>query len=240
MPPPQDGGTDATAAAAGPDDTTTSSGSSSGSGGTITVPLGGPFSEAQRELLWNSVTRSLLRLGRAGATESHCRSLKEMLAAHKLVKVQINGPLAGADDVVRQLSDGAGGKLVLAKGSTLLFRERAADPEALLVVSINTAWSNCLVEGGAGPGKCILPETRAPVYSPSLLSPPVKPPTTDPTINHCAPPPRQLASDSMARTAVWREKRQGRREQRVEGLKATVAKREANASRSECGAIKIE
>jgi hypothetical protein len=31
------------------------------------------FTEEQRRMLWDSVTRALLRLGKAGATEAHAR-----------------------------------------------------------------------------------------------------------------------------------------------------------------------
>jgi RNA-binding protein YhbY len=49
------------------------------------------FSEPQLRGLWDSVTRSLLKLGRSGLSDSHANSLKELLTAHKLVKVQVNG-----------------------------------------------------------------------------------------------------------------------------------------------------
>lgn len=76
--------------------------------------------------------RSLLRLGKAGATETHARSLAELLAAHKLVKVQINGPWTAAAEIAAMLSERAGGALVLTRGATLLFSEGGADPEGLL------------------------------------------------------------------------------------------------------------
>lgn len=85
--------------------------------------------------MWDSVTRALLRLGKAGATESHARSLSELLRAHKLVKVQINGPNGAALQTGAALSEGSGGVLLQAKGGTLLFGDGGSTPDALLLVA---------------------------------------------------------------------------------------------------------
>ncbi|GBF92392.1 hypothetical protein Rsub_05594 [Raphidocelis subcapitata] len=134
----------------------------------------GTFSEEQEQLLWESVTRALLRLGKSGATESHTRSLSELLDAHKMVKVQVNAPASTASAAAAALAAGAGARLVMTKGSTLLFAQAGAAPEGLL----------------------------------------------------------QLATESKARTAVYREKLAAAREKKRDELRATEAKRESNTSRS--------
>lgn len=67
------------------------------------------------------------------------RSLGELLRAHKLVKVQINGPTDAADRAAADLARGSGGVLLASKGGTLLFAEGGASPEALLLVRAQTA-----------------------------------------------------------------------------------------------------
>lgn len=60
------------------------------------------------------MSRPLLRLGRAGATETHGRSLAELAAAHRLVKVQVNGARdAALADVAAGLERHAGREAVL-------------------------------------------------------------------------------------------------------------------------------
>jgi RNA-binding protein YhbY len=79
------------AAAAAADTTTAASSNSSSSSS--------PWSFTEEELrqLWDSVSRSLLKLGKSGLSDTHTNSLRELLAAHKLVKVQLNA--AHSDDV---------------------------------------------------------------------------------------------------------------------------------------------
>jgi RNA-binding protein YhbY len=62
------------------------------------------------------------------------RSLCELLRAHKLVKVQINGPADAAAAVAASLSADSGGVLLQTKGGTLLFAEGNAEAAALLQV----------------------------------------------------------------------------------------------------------
>ncbi|KIZ00813.1 hypothetical protein MNEG_7150 [Monoraphidium neglectum] len=107
---------------------TTSSGASSSA-----------FTDEQQRLLWDSVSRALLRLGKSGATEAHGRSLCELLRAHKLVKVQINGPADAAAAVAASLSADSGGVLLQTKGGTLLFAEGDAEAAALLQVANESA-----------------------------------------------------------------------------------------------------
>jgi RNA-binding protein YhbY len=98
------------------------------------------FTEAEQQALWNSVSRALLRLGKTGATESHGRSLVELLAAHKLVKVQHNGcrgnpaALAAAATALQEQSAGLA-ELLHVKGSTLLFGSSSSTNEQLLAVA---------------------------------------------------------------------------------------------------------
>lgn len=103
----------------------------------------GAFTEPQLTQLWDSVSRSLLRLGRTGVTDAHCRSLGELLAAHKLVKVQLNGVRAdeGAQDAVAAVADalaqrsGGAATLLRVKGSTMLFGSASSPPAELLAVA---------------------------------------------------------------------------------------------------------
>lgn len=82
--------------------------------------------------MWDAVSRSLLRLGKAGATEAHARSLCELLRAHKLVKVQVNGPPGVAAAAAATLVGGSGGALLQLKGGTLLFGDGSCSPDVLL------------------------------------------------------------------------------------------------------------
>lgn len=43
------------------------------------------------------MSRSLLKLGKSGLSASHINSLNELLTAHKLVKVDLNGARSDAD-----------------------------------------------------------------------------------------------------------------------------------------------
>ncbi|KAI8465612.1 MAG: hypothetical protein J3K34DRAFT_461308 [Monoraphidium minutum] len=139
-----------------------------------TSSAAGQFSEEEQRLLWDSVSRALLRLGRAGATDAHARSLSELLRSHKLVKVQVNAPPDAAAAAAAALAAACGAVLLQAKGTTLLFGDGGAAGEALL----------------------------------------------------------EAARESAGKTQAWRERRSGEREKRQEKLRATEAKREANASRS--------
>lgn len=74
------------------------------------------FSEEEQKQLWDSVSRALLKLGKSGLSETHVNSLKELLNAHKMVKVQLNGArddaevAAAAADMSERLA-GAGAVL---------------------------------------------------------------------------------------------------------------------------------
>lgn len=117
-------------------------GSSAGSDGS-TLGSSSAFTELQLAQLWDSVSRALLRLGRTGVTDAHCRSLGELLAAHKLVKVQLNGVRAGegAQAVIvaaaEALAERSGGAATLlhVKGSTMLFGASGSPPAELLAVA---------------------------------------------------------------------------------------------------------
>ncbi|KAF8068345.1 anamorsin-like protein [Scenedesmus sp. PABB004] len=96
------------------------------------------FSEPQLAALWDSVSRALLKLGRTGVTETHARSLGELLTAHKLVKVQLNGARdepAAVADAAAALAAASGAALLRVKGSTMLFADAASSDEHLLAVA---------------------------------------------------------------------------------------------------------
>ena len=59
--------------------------------------------------MWFAVDKPLLRVGRSGVQRSHLQSLGELLAAHTLVKVQVNSHNADVLTVGRELADGSGG-----------------------------------------------------------------------------------------------------------------------------------
>lgn len=69
------------------------------------------FTDEEQRQLWDSVSRSLLKLGKSGLSDTHVNSLKELLAAHKLVKVQLNaakddeGVAAAAADIAARVCD---------------------------------------------------------------------------------------------------------------------------------------
>ena len=49
-----------------------------------------------------------------------CRSVQDMLAAHVLVKVQLNGNASGSEQVAMQLVSGCQASLVEIRGHTIL------------------------------------------------------------------------------------------------------------------------
>jgi RNA-binding protein YhbY len=106
----------------------------------VRIPTSDRFTEKEQQALWNSVSRALLRLGKTGVTESHARSLGELLTAHKLVKVQHNGcrgdpaALAAAAAALQEQSAGAA-ELLHVKGSTLLFGSSGSSNEQLLAIA---------------------------------------------------------------------------------------------------------
>lgn len=69
------------------------------------------FTEPELRQLWDSVSRSLLKLGKSGLSDTHINSLRELLLSHKLVKVQLNaakddaGVAAAAADVAQRASE---------------------------------------------------------------------------------------------------------------------------------------
>ena len=56
----------------------------------------------------------------------HDRSLQDMLSAHLLVKVQLNGDPAGAPELAEQLVEGCGAGLVDVQGRTILLSKGEA------------------------------------------------------------------------------------------------------------------
>ncbi|MEW5304857.1 MAG: hypothetical protein WDW36_007438 [Sanguina aurantia] len=86
----------------------------------------------QRQQLWNSVSRCLLKLGSRGAAESHIRSLANLLAAHPLVKVQLNGDPAGINDLARTLAEGSGARVLEVQGGIILLARGDLSREEVL------------------------------------------------------------------------------------------------------------
>lgn len=100
----------------------------------------GRFTDLELKQLWDSVSRSLLKLGKTGVTETHARSLSELVASHKLVKVQHNGArgdpkaIAAAAAALHEQTEGAI-ELLQVKGSTMLFGSSSLSNEQLLAVA---------------------------------------------------------------------------------------------------------
>eukprot|EP00878_Enallax_costatus_P004553 GHUV01004794.1.p1 GENE.GHUV01004794.1~~GHUV01004794.1.p1 ORF type:complete len:287 (+),score=66.51 GHUV01004794.1:266-1126(+) len=109
----------------------------------------GRFSTAEHQQLWDSVSRSLLKLGKAGASDTHARSLCELLGSHKLVKVQLNGAKDNPQLVARvaanivQQADGAA-ELLQTKGVTMLFANSSSSKEELLAIAEASAAGTAL------------------------------------------------------------------------------------------------
>lgn len=82
------------------------------------------YNEAELKQIWNSIGRALLRLGKSGMQPSHANSLRELIAAHPLLKIQING---SPDDatiamIANEVVTNCGVDVVQIKGSTILVR----------------------------------------------------------------------------------------------------------------------
>ncbi|KAF5835739.1 hypothetical protein DUNSADRAFT_6965 [Dunaliella salina] len=90
------------------------------------------FSGPELDLLWSSVPRAFLKLGKSGAQESHARSLMELLPAHKIVKVQLNGNPRGAQEIGRRLATMANANLLAVQGPHMLFALASCHPDQLL------------------------------------------------------------------------------------------------------------
>eukprot|EP00873_Tetraselmis_striata_P021015 jgi/Tetstr1/441279/TSEL_029530.t1 len=75
--------------------------------------------------LWDSIPRPLLTIGRKGAEDSHANSLRDLLAAHLLVKAKFTGVAPEAVDAqqLQWLATNSGGVLLQRKGVTFLFAQ---------------------------------------------------------------------------------------------------------------------
>eukprot|EP00967_Tisochrysis_lutea_P084314 scaffold117834_cov21-Tisochrysis_lutea.AAC.1 len=91
------------------------------------------LSEPELDLLWGSIPRALLKLGKSGAQDSHARSLMELLPAHKMVKVQLNGNPRGAQEIGRRLATMANATLLGVQGSHMLFALACVDSPAKVI-----------------------------------------------------------------------------------------------------------
>eukprot|EP00200_Dunaliella_tertiolecta_P008610 CAMPEP_0202368126 /NCGR_PEP_ID=MMETSP1127-20130417/314_1 /ASSEMBLY_ACC=CAM_ASM_000462 /TAXON_ID=3047 /ORGANISM="Dunaliella tertiolecta, Strain CCMP1320" /LENGTH=284 /DNA_ID=CAMNT_0048963485 /DNA_START=137 /DNA_END=992 /DNA_ORIENTATION=+ len=96
------------------------------------------LSEPELDLLWGSIPRALLKLGKSGAQDSHARSLMELLPAHKMVKVQLNGNPRGAQEIGRRLATMANATLLGVQGSHMLFALASCPPDQLLELAQNS------------------------------------------------------------------------------------------------------
>ena len=74
---------------------------------------------------WGGVPKPLLRVGKAGAGETHANSLRELLAAHGLVKVRFSRP-EGADAACASLAAAGAGVPLMQRGKEVLFATDAA------------------------------------------------------------------------------------------------------------------
>lgn len=92
------------------------------------------FSEDEMRTLWDSVSRSLIKLGKSGPRDTHLHTLAEMLQQHVLVKVKVNG-VSEVGDMAHQLAQGSGGILLQVKGTTMLFGCSSLGPADLLRVA---------------------------------------------------------------------------------------------------------
>ena len=68
------------------------------------LQVGAGLSEKVLEELWRKPKKELLRVGKGGVTESHVRSLKELMAAHSVVRVKLNTQSATYDDCLELAS----------------------------------------------------------------------------------------------------------------------------------------
>ncbi|GAX73800.1 hypothetical protein CEUSTIGMA_g1251.t1 [Chlamydomonas eustigma] len=93
------------------------------------------FEEKEEQLLWDAVSRPLLKVGSSGALDTHIRSMRELLTAHKLVKVQLNNDPKHAHSVARMFEEECNAKLVAIRGKTILMAEGATSDASLLAIA---------------------------------------------------------------------------------------------------------
>eukprot|EP00197_Chlamydomonas_leiostraca_P004484 CAMPEP_0202861422 /NCGR_PEP_ID=MMETSP1391-20130828/2831_1 /ASSEMBLY_ACC=CAM_ASM_000867 /TAXON_ID=1034604 /ORGANISM="Chlamydomonas leiostraca, Strain SAG 11-49" /LENGTH=262 /DNA_ID=CAMNT_0049540813 /DNA_START=156 /DNA_END=941 /DNA_ORIENTATION=- len=86
----------------------------------------------QLSQLWSACSRALMKLGKGGAQESHIRSLGELVGAHTLVKVQLNGDLSGLQQVAGDLASGGNAVLLGTQGPHMLFAKAGMSGAELL------------------------------------------------------------------------------------------------------------
>jgi len=98
----------------------------------VEIAAASGLSEREGRVMWDSVQKPLLRVGKVGVQKSHMQSLRELVRAHLLVKVQLNTFNTDIIAVGRELADGSGAALLQSKGRTLLFGGQGAGKEALL------------------------------------------------------------------------------------------------------------
>lgn len=92
-------------------------------------------SDELREL-WDSIPKPLLTIGRKGAEESHANSLRDLLAAHKLVKAKFTGVDPERVDAMQLewLVGNSGAVLLQRKGVTFLFAEGGQSLEEIRAI----------------------------------------------------------------------------------------------------------
>ncbi len=81
--------------------------------------------DAALRTAWGGVPKPLLRVGKAGAGETHANSLRELLAAHGMVKVRFSRP-EGVDAACASLAAGGVGVPLMQRGKEVLFATDAA------------------------------------------------------------------------------------------------------------------
>eukprot|EP00891_Asterochloris_glomerata_P004824 jgi/Astpho2/4824/Aster-x1261 len=132
--------------------------------GWVASPPSGALSVSTMRLLWDSVEKPLLRIGRSGIQGSHTSSLRELVQAHSLVKVQLNQQHEVAvAAVAQQLAEASGADVVQVKGRTLLFSDAAVPTPELLAQARQRHDS-----------KRVRRESKATAKQPVTLAPPVQ------------------------------------------------------------------
>ena len=76
--------------------------------------------EKKQELLWRSVPKCLMTIGRQGVRESHCHSLQDLLSVHALVKVKVLAT-SHTETCINTLLRETNAIHLQSKGDTLLF-----------------------------------------------------------------------------------------------------------------------
>ena len=73
-----------------------------------------------KENIWRSVPKCLMTVGQHGVQSSHCSSLKDLIASHKLVKVKVLFT-TDFEAAIEKLINATGAVHLQSKGDTLLF-----------------------------------------------------------------------------------------------------------------------